>query len=244
MSKTRGMIGLVILTSMLVASVGVSVGQPALDQIVLIQHKQDFVKPPWVDDKKPDKEDKYEGYDFLGRNVKWKDLPIEYVIDPDNPQGLSESFVISAIHAGAEEWDSHTSIDLFGTYTIDHDASWDSDTPDGRNEMIFGDYPQENVIAVAVVWGYFLGNPQMREIIEFDILFDVDFPWGDATIDPSVMDLQNIATHEIGHGIGLADLYDSKYSEETMYGYASYGEIKKRDLYIGDISGLHKLYGD
>lgn len=57
------------------------------------------------------------------------------------------------------------------------------------------------------------------------------------------MDLQNIATHELGHGFGLADLYESNASEETMYGYSTEGEIKKRSLYSGDIAGIHDLYG-
>jgi predicted Zn-dependent protease len=57
------------------------------------------------------------------------------------------------------------------------------------------------------------------------------------------MDLQNIATHELGHGLGLNDLYESAASEETMYGYSTYGEMSKRSLFIGDIAGIHDLYG-
>ncbi|NIP29559.1 MAG: peptidase M10A and M12B matrixin and adamalysin, partial [Candidatus Dadabacteria bacterium] len=63
------------------------------------------------------------------------------------------------------------------------------------------------VIAVTVIWGYFSGPPSIREIVEFDVLFDTDFTWGNATVNPTLMDLQNIATHEIGHGAGLGDLY-------------------------------------
>ena len=48
-------------------------------------------------------------------------------------------------------------------------------------------------------------------------------------------------THELGHGIGLADIYDCEL--ETMYGYSTEGDIIKRDLYDGDIAGLQKLYG-
>jgi predicted Zn-dependent protease len=57
------------------------------------------------------------------------------------------------------------------------------------------------------------------------------------------MDLRNIATHELGHAVGLADLYENACSEETMYGYSSEGETKKRDLNDGDITGLQQLYG-
>lgn len=74
-------------------------------------------------------------------------------------------------------------------------------------------------------------------------MFDTDFTWGDATIDPAVMDLQNIATHEIGHGAGLDDVYDLACSEVTMYGYSDYGETKKRTLEEPDITGIQELYG-
>ena len=56
------------------------------------------------------------------------------------------------------------------------------------------------------------------------------------------MDLQNIATHEFGHGAGLDDLYEDSCSEETMYGYAENGETKKRTLGSGDIAGIVELY--
>jgi len=45
-------------------------------------------------------------------------------------------------------------------------------------------------------------------------------------------------------GAGLDDLYELDASEETMYGYSTYGETKKRTLYIGDKEGIKKLYGE
>ncbi|MCK4454112.1 matrixin family metalloprotease [Candidatus Parcubacteria bacterium] len=213
---------------------------PGLEKIVFIHHKKDFAKPPWAGEKGK-KEAKC--YGFLGRGVNWKDLSVSYVIDPSG-SNLAEDFVASAISAGAEEWDTHTGAELFNDeYGIVNDGSWDSDIPDGRNELVFGDYPDPHVIAVAVVWGYFSGPPSLRKIIEFDVLFDTDFTWGDATLDSAVMDLQNIATHEIGHGVGLADVYDSACSEVTMYGYSDYGETKKRTLDQPDITGLQTMYG-
>jgi len=57
------------------------------------------------------------------------------------------------------------------------------------------------------------------------------------------MDLENIATHEIGHGAGLNDIYSSSCTAVTMYGYSDYGETSKRTLEIPDIQGLQTLYG-
>ena len=223
---------------------GLVLTPPGLEKIVFVHYKKGFAKPSWVNNPK-DKADKNECYEFLGREVSWKDLSVDYIIDPDNPDGLSESFIINAIGAGAEEWDINTSANLFGSYAIDYNSSWDNSAPDGRNELLFGDYSKDGVIAVTVIWGYFSGPPKTRKITEFDILFDTDFTWGDATLNPTtVMDLQNIATHELGHGVGLADLYDTTCAEETMYGYSNYGETKKRDLNNGDIKGIQALYGE
>ncbi len=214
---------------------------PGLESVTFIHYEKDFAKPPWAGGGDRGKEAKC--YDFLGKSVKWNNLPVNYVIDPDNPDGLSESFITSAISKAAEEWDANTGAELFGTYSVDKNSSWDSSSPDGRNEFVFDNYPENGVIAVTVIWGYFSGPPSTRGIVEFDILFDTDFTWGDATSNPALMDLQNIATHEIGHGAGLGDLYDSACAEETMYGYSENGETKKRDLNTGDISGIQELYG-
>jgi hypothetical protein len=182
-------------------------------------------------------------YSFLESKVKWVEAPINYIINPLNLDGLSVDFIVKAISAGAEEWDSYVGGSLFGSYTVDFSATLDINGPDGKNEILFGYYPEEGVIGLTVVWGYFTGPPPTRKIIEFDILFNITYIWGDASLDPTIMDLQNIATHELGHGIGLADLYETTCSEETMYGYSIEGETNKRDLNYGDISGLQELYG-
>ena len=56
------------------------------------------------------------------------------------------------------------------------------------------------------------------------------------------MDLQNIATHELGHAVGLDDIYTSTCSEVTMYGYSTYMETKKRTLEQPDIKGISGIY--
>ena len=112
--------------------------------------------------------------------------------------------------------------------------------------VVFGDLSYPGAIAVTIVWGYFGGPPSTRKIIEFDMIFDqVDFAWGicEDGSNADFMDIQNIATHELGHAVGLDDLYETACAEVTMYGYSTEGEIKKRDIEADDITGLQSLYG-
>ncbi len=176
-------------------------------------------------------------YKLLG--VKWRSLPVSYVVNPE-----VEAIIKGAVLASNETWDAATFKELFNNnYSLDATANWDSDYPDGRNEYSMGNYPQSGVIAVTVVWSGIPFGGKGRQIIEYDVMFDTDFTWGDATLNSAVMDLQNIAVHESGHGVGLDDIYSSSCSEVTMYGYSNYGETKTRTLEQSDITGLQKMYG-
>ena len=175
-------------------------------------------------------------YKLMG--VKWKSLPVSYIINPSNPEGLSESFVTSAISTSAETWDTSTASELFNNvYGIDYTATYG--IQNFVNVVDFGDYPDDRVIAVTSVWY----TPVGRQIVEFDIRFNTRFSWGNADLNPGLMDLQNIATHELGHSFGLADIYSTACAEVTMYGYSTEGEVKKRTLEQPDIIGIQKLYG-
>jgi len=174
-------------------------------------------------------------YKLLG--VKWTALPVSYVINPSN-SGLSADFVTTAISSAAETWDAATSKELFNdVYAVDYNINYG--VQDYKNAITFGSYPDNNVIAVTSIWYTRVG----KKIVEFDMLFNTYYTWGDATTNSNIMDLQNIATHELGHSVGMDDIYSSSCSSVTMYGYSNYGETQKRTLEQPDITGLQKMYG-
>lgn len=183
---------------------------------------------------------------LLGNGVKWKTVE-NAVVNPNN-SGLSSDFLVDNTLLARETWDAKTNTEVFGnSVTVDITADWDGDTgdsPDNKNEYSFGSYSDPNVIAVTVVWGFFFGPPQLREIIEYDVLYNTAFLFGDSDVSGNtVIDYLNIAVHETGHGAGLNDIYDTLCSEVTMYGISDFGETKKRSLEQPDINGLRKLYG-
>lgn len=168
-------------------------------------------------------------YKLMG--IKWASLPVTYSINPSNPQDIDP---ISAINTAARTWDDKTSQSLF---QYDGQTSNKYGTSGDGNVISFGSISSSNTIAVTTVWYTRVG----KRILETDMLFNTFYTWGtDGSL--GVMDIQNIATHELGHTFGLSDLYNSC-TTQTMYGYSENGDIDKRTLESGDIAGLISLYG-
>jgi hypothetical protein len=169
--------------------------------------------------------------------MKWRVFPINIIVD--SSMSITDVDVRAAIEAGAKEWDSHTSKAIFGAATSGSaSVSDEAKSPDRVNEVTFGTFSDPDIIAQTTYW-----FNVRKEIVDFDIVFSTGFTWGDATVDASVMDFLNIATHELGHGFGLGDLYKDQWSTQTMYGYGTEGETIKRDLDTGDIAGIKAIYG-
>ncbi|MBI1978821.1 MAG: matrixin family metalloprotease [Candidatus Aenigmarchaeota archaeon] len=180
-------------------------------------------------------------YAFLAKGAKWKVLE-PWVINPANSRGLDEGFIFNNEAANIQKWEDASSYDILGAgSTTNSTLVADTSSTDGQNEVYFGDVDSPGAIAVTIVWGIFYGPPGQRELVEWDQVYDqVDFDWS-STGEADKMDFENIATHELGHTVGMGHPDDSC-TEETMYRYASYGETKKQDLNSGDIAGIQALY--
>ena len=180
-------------------------------------------------------------YGFLARGAKWKTVE-DYIVDPTNTRGLDETFVRDNLATDIAKWEAAAGVNILGDETAGTVDGADLDNPDEKNEVYFGSIDEPGAIAITIVWGIFGGPPHGRKLVEWDQVYDeVDFDWS-ATEEAGKMDFESIATHELGHSVGLDDLYDGSCSEQTMYGYATEGETKKRTLEAGDIAGVQELY--
>lgn len=182
-------------------------------------------------------------YAFLAKGAKWKTTE-DYVIDPTNNDGISASDVATAITTAANTWDAQVAATIFGSGSIGTVNGVDESAPDGVNEILFGSIPNSpGTVAVTTVWGIFGGNPSSRELVEWDQLYNDAYQFGDVTAsgNNNLMDLLDVATHEVGHAAGMAHPSDSC-TQETMYRFVNYGETLKQDLGTGDIAGIKALY--
>lgn len=179
---------------------------------------------------------------LLANGARWKTAE-PYLVDP-NLSGFDADFA-----ASLSPWEVASGADIFGNGTVsDTSLTADTDATDGLNEVMFGVIEDPGVIAVTIIWGIFAGPPKGRELVEWDMVFNTDFNWGNAGPtnetglgDTAIMDFLNIATHETGHAAGLGHPSDAC-TEETMYRFAETGETKKRTLHTGDIAGIKDLY--
>ena len=166
------------------------------------------------------------------------------MVNGANGHGVPAKTILDDMTAGVATWESSAGKDVIGAGSLTNDLLVaDESAPDETNEVYFGSL-DSGTVAVTIVWGYFSGPPKARELIEWDMVFNDSLPeaWGDATANADVWDVLDIATHELGHSAGLGDLYQTAATEQTMYGYASPGETKKRTLESGDIAGIKALY--
>ncbi len=186
------------------------------------------------------------GPDWYGPS-KWDDseIPVEYWIDTQNiPAGILEPSFIDYVQKCYRTWQDDP-----GSYMAYSYQGVRTDKDPGVNDGInifcwrYIDGPG-NTLGVAQTWfQYIPGDYNSLRIVDSDIELDTGDPWScEASCPPDRFDVQNVGTHECGHTLGLADLYDSEDSEMTMYGYSSKGETFKRDLNWGDQAGVRTLY--
>ena len=207
----------------------------------IIHHRKDKkVKPDKVG--KPDKVKDAVCYEFLSKGAKWQSFE-DWVVNPLNDAGLNEDFIFGNLSADISKWETASGgKDILGNGAIDYTTSVeDINSLDDKNAVYFAGIESSNTIAVTYIWGIFGGPPFMRELVEWDQIYNTDLRWSE-TGESDKMDFENIATHELGHSVGMGDLYSDECGEQTMYGYAREGDVNKQTLESGDIAGISSLY--
>lgn len=182
-------------------------------------------------------------FKVIGKKARWKTVE-PWVVNPANTHGIAADQIMNTMQQNVGLWESAANgVDILGPgSSTDESLSADTSAPDGRNEVMFGSLSRPNVLGITFIWGYFRGSSSRREIIEWDQVFNQgDYAWTTSG-ESGKMDFGTVSLHELGHAVGLDDLYKSKCSGVVMFGHAEVGVTVKRSLGLGDTVGVQSLY--
>lgn len=185
----------------------------------------------------------------LGAEFYWKEESVGYVLDAAGSADIADDREFLALRAAFATWSEVECADgplclqfVDRGLVRDKHAGFD---PAGPNEnlVIFIDDAEQwrarDYSSAAIAMTSVTHDRSTGRIYDADIEFnDAGFRLVTFNVpvahDNWTQDLQNAATHEIGHIVGLDHSADSR---ATMYGQALPGELQKRTLEEDDIAG-------
>ena len=166
----------------------------------------------------------------------WIEPVVEYSISTTNVGWRK------MVKAAAETWSEAGSAFRF-TYRVNRTAK--QSLGDGVNEIYWKKLTDERgkpMTALAETLSLPNPLPASGEVYETDIVFNTRYKWG--SLMNQKYDVQTIALHEMGHVLGLRDLYGAADKGKVMCGNASqigfFG--RRRKLSADDIAGAKWIY--
>ncbi len=187
-------------------------------------------------------------YTLLGYRWNTRDPQIKWVLKNDgtmNNEGLNTANVKGAIEAASNTWDAASNQNLFADSSlVTTDSLVTSDRYNRKNTINWKPFITNcNTLGYArtyysstVVGGYY-------SALESDLVLNSNYNWRTDSVNKAGVDVQSVLLHEMGHTLGLGDLYGkAAYAYDTQQ-VMHYYSGEKRSLGNGDKTGIWKLYG-
>ena len=174
-----------------------------------------------------------------GKQLNWTSWPMKFKIHSAAGPGVSASQIQSAIRAAYKVWGNVScSYVSFSDQGVVNQSS--GNTNDHVNTHIFVSSWSPSWNGNALAFTHTMYDPNSGKILDADILYNPTRTWS-VSGAYSAIDVQSVATHEIGHEMGLNH---SQYQDATMYYATGNGNTQQRSLHSDDISGICYLYGN
>ncbi len=169
--------------------------------------------------------------------AKWKTLPVTYKIHQSGLPSTGNHSEFAAVHAGFDAWENIE--DSAITFSYDGTTETSVAALDYTNVVSFQDEIFDFGSAViAVTLTYYPRRVEDPPILDADIVFNPNLNFSSDGA-PGTFDLQSIATHEVGHLLGLDH---TAIVSATMNPQAGIGVTIFRVLHTDDRIGCSVLY--
>lgn len=207
-------------------------GPPEIETVTFVNTPY-WSSPPWYPP-----EEETDTYRLVMGGIRWAgDNPqVECVVyTKEAPDGAFE-----AVEPAFAVWDGYTSATIYSAVEEDSETTPPGLVRDGANTISWAtiDGPGGTIAMTS-----FSVQPNTKEIVEFDIIFDIEEEWS-TTGEVDAFDVRNVATHELGHTLVLDDLRSPRDGALTMHAYTWRGDVGKKDLGTGDMLGIQAIYGE
>ncbi|MCK9568652.1 matrixin family metalloprotease [Candidatus Pacearchaeota archaeon] len=187
------------------------------------------------------REDVATAYVLTGKRWNARDPQLKFVLKTDAylaGEGLAAGKVQSAIYNATQTWDTAAPQNLFAdSGLITSSSAIATDSYNKINTINWKPF-LNRCIAYSRSWYKSTLVDGYKTTVDSDLVFNTNYAW--RTEGTVGADVETIALHELGHTLGLGDLYSNTDSGQAMYGY--YLKVT-RSLGTGDQAGIGKLYG-
>lgn len=178
--------------------------------------------------------------------IKW------YVKSNTVPTALGAANAMRAVSNAVSTWNSASNQKLFNP-VVYSSSSVKIDAYD-RNNVVAWKYLKEapSALAYSRTWYSYSKKGGYYSAVESDLSFNTRYAWstslkdGTAYRSGNAIDVETVVLHEMGHTLGLLDLYNLPSSDprraDTKQAMNSYNDVQ-RTLGNGDKTGVWALYG-
>jgi len=179
-----------------------------------------------------------------GVPLRWPDGEVRFTVNRRGSADVRDTSDLDAVRAAFQTWgaaaEGQLSVESEGATAADA-YGYDRKHPDDNENLVAWieeDWPfDENALAVTLT----MYRTRTGELVDADIMFNGEaFTWTTQPGKAKRHDIQNSATHEVGHLLGLG--HEVRVPEATMFPDTAVGETSKRSLHPDDLAALSALY--